>query len=184
MVSAAVATIEATPTVTSFLLYDFAPFLSVAIAINFVSSFWDGVRNKAINNFDKHKESLIRDLNGVYSSGNCERSDSISDLDKESNEYKSFLEKLSCIATILGIIISIFLFCALALIGFQPKITLTSGFAWFLVIISIFPSTIFRVWGAFYSKNSIKKLEKTSNTIKTAAKAAIKDNQQAAYAKT
>ncbi|EIS3739133.1 hypothetical protein [Aeromonas sp. 5HA1] len=167
--------------VATFLLYDFAPFLSVAMAINFVSSFWDGVKDKAINNFDKHKEGVIKDLNAVYSSGNCESSDSISDLDTEANGYKSFLKWLSLIATILGIIISILLFIALAWIGFYPKTMLTNIESILLVVISIFPSTIFRVWGAIYSKSSIKKLEKTSNTIKTAAKAAIRDNQQAAY---
>lgn len=88
-----------TSPVESILLYDFAPFLSVAIAINFVSSFWDEVKNKAINNLDAHRESFITELDAVYTSGNCKQSDSVMELSAEAEKYKSTLSLLSFVAT-------------------------------------------------------------------------------------
>ncbi len=166
---------------TFLLLYDFAPFLSVAMAINFVSSFWDEVRNKAVNNLDIHRESFINELNVVYTSGDCQRSDSVVALDEEAETYKKFLTGLSLLATSLGVIIVLCLFVLLAWIGFYPKEQITENQALWMVAFSIVPSTLLRGWGAYYSRSAIKKLEKTSKTMKTAAKAAIRDNQQAAY---
>ncbi|MDD9197559.1 hypothetical protein PVK62_17195 [Aliivibrio sp. S3MY1] len=167
--------------VSLVLLYDFAPFISVVIAINFVSSFWDGVKNKAIDSLDAERDNLISELNAVYKSGDCLNSDSVKELDKEAQEYKVFLTYLSNIATVLGIIIVVILFVLLAYIGFEPKYKMTEFTALIMIAVSILPSTLFRCLGSIYSRNSIKKLKKTSETMKTAARAAIKDNEKAAY---
>ncbi|EGQ8673262.1 hypothetical protein V5H29_16700 [Vibrio cholerae] len=162
-------------------LYDFAPFLSVAIAINFVSSFWDGVKNKAINNLNSSREAFITELNAVYTSGNCQQSDSLQRLNDKADKYKSRLSALSFLATLFGLFVVFVLFILLALIGFAPEATLTIKQATQLCITSIVPSTAFRLAGVLYSKYAVNQLEELSSIMKGAAKAAIKDNQRAAY---
>lgn len=164
-----------------YLLYDFAPFMSVAMAINYVSSFWDGVKNNAINKLNSHIDNSITELNAVYTSGNCRQSEPIAELENEANGYKSTLEIMSLLATVFGIIVVIILFILLALIGYSPKKELTFAQANFIVIISIIPSNLMMLIGMIYADHSIKKLAKTRNTIKMTARAAIRDNEQAAY---
>lgn len=169
--------------VDPLLLYDFAPFLSVAMAINFVSSFWDGVKLQAINNLDSHTETFITELSAVYTSGNCTQSKSVAEITKQAEKYKKNLARLSFFATALGIIVVVVLFVLLACIGFFPKAELTIFQAFGMCVLSIIPSSFFRICGTFYSKSSVNKLEDTSQIMKAAAKDAIRDNQQAAYKK-
>ncbi|RUO31849.1 hypothetical protein CWE12_02300 [Aliidiomarina sedimenti] len=165
------------------LLNDFAPFLSVAMAINFVSSFWDGVRNKAVNNLDSHRDSFISELNAVYTSGDSERSESVVNLSNEAETYKQKLSWLSILATTISVLVVISLFILLAWIGFVPKQELTVAQAMLITSLSIIPSALLRAYGTYYSKISVNKLKIKSEIMKSAAKAAIQDNQQAAYKK-
>ncbi|EGR8992373.1 hypothetical protein BST55_22585 [Vibrio vulnificus] len=167
-----------------FLLYDFAPFLSVAMAINFVSSFWDGVKNRAINNLNDSRDAFIDELNGVYTSGNCNQSDSVKDLNLEADKYKKKLNILSFLATSVGMLVVVGLFFLLALIGLAPKAALTLEQGLWLIFFSIIPSSSLRILGVLYSWHAVKKLRELSQIMKNAAKAAIKDNQQAAYSAT
>ncbi|EPW4543370.1 hypothetical protein ACWLP4_004357 [Vibrio vulnificus] len=164
-----------------YLLYDFAPFISVAMAINFVSSFWDGVKNKAINNLKNNKELFVTELSAVYPSGNCTNSDSVKDLNDEADKYKTTLSFLSFLATSIGMLVVCILFFLLALIGFSPKAELTFQQGIIMTCISIFPSTLLRLVGVLYSWHAVKQLKKLSQIMKNAAKAAIKDKQQSAY---
>lgn len=164
-----------------FLLYDFAPFMSVAMAINFVSSFWDGVKNNAINKLNSHIDLSITELNAVYRSGNCHHSESITELKKEAEGYKATLGKMSIFATAFGITVVVILFLLLAWTGFTPKQELTLSQACLIVFISVIPSNLMMGIGAIYANLSINRLARTSETIKLAARSAIKDNQQAAY---
>ncbi len=170
-----------TQIVEPLLLYDFAPFLSVAIAINFVSSFWDGVKNKAINNLNRSLDRFISELNGVYPSGNCNQSDSVKKLNTKANKYKLKLSVLSFLATLFGLSVVCSLFILLALVGFAPEVQLTIKQGILLCLASIIPSTAFRLIGILYSKYAVSKLEELASIMKSAAKAAIKDNQKAAY---
>lgn len=165
-----------------FLLYDFAPFISVAMAVNFVSSFWDAVKNKAINNLEKNKELFVSELNAVYTSGNCNNSNSVVLFTKEADKYKKNLTILSHFGTGTGMIIVVLLFILLSLIGFSPKAELTLVQCVYLVFISILPSSLFRILGLLYSNYAVKSLGDFSQIIKNTAKDAIKDTQ-AAYAK-
>ncbi|WP_217533074.1 hypothetical protein [Vibrio metschnikovii] len=167
-----------------YFLYDFAPFLSVAMAINFVSSFWDGVKNRAVNNLNESRDRFIIELNGVYTSGNCNQSDSVKDLNLEADKYKNSLGILSFLATSIGMLVVVGLFVLLALIGFAPKAELTLEQGLWLIFFSIIPSSFLRILGVIYSWYAVKKLKELSQIMKNAAKAAIKDNQQAAYATT
>ncbi|MCS0390389.1 MULTISPECIES: hypothetical protein [Vibrio harveyi group] len=168
-------------TSSAYLLYDFAPFLSVAMAINFVSSFWTAIRYKAVNNFDRHRDDLVAELNAVYTSGNCSDSDPVIAFNEEAAGYKKKLSFLSKVATCIGVFLVLSQFLLLAIIGFAPQFSLTLFEAVSMVFLSLVPSTLFRVIGAFYSNSSVKKLEKTSETIKRSAKAALNDNEKAAY---
>ncbi|MGL4828862.1 MAG: hypothetical protein ACRCXG_06135 [Vibrio sp.] len=165
----------------SFLLYDFAPFLSVAMAINFVSSFWGQLKNKSTNNLDRNVQNLVTDLNAVYTSGDCEKSDSVEDFKLEAEGYKKKLNLMSNISTILGILVVCSLFFLLALIGFKPKFTLSFYEAVTIIILSVFPSASLRIIGINRSKEYVTQLKKTSETIKKAAKSAIQDNEKSAY---
>lgn len=162
-----------------YLLYDFAPFISVAMAINFVSSFWDDVKNKAINNLENNKVLFVTELNAVYVSGDCKNSDSVKDLNIEADKYKTVLTFFSFLATSIGMLVVCVLFSLLALIGFAPKAELTLQQGMIMTCISIFPSTLLRIVGVLYSWYAVKQLKKVSQFMKNAAKAAIKDKQSA-----
>lgn len=165
------------------LLADFAPLISVAIAINLVASFWAGIKNKSVNNLNDRKKSFIEELNAVYTSGNCSGSDSLTHLETTADKYIKRLSKLSSAATTLGVVVVVILLCLLALIGFLPQTHITTLHAILICFICIVPSNVLRIVGMFYSKHAVKKLEECSNLIKNSAKSAIKDNQQAAYTK-
>lgn len=164
-----------------YLLYDFAPFISVAMAVNFVSSFWHGIKNKSINNLNNNTELFVAELSAVYPSGNCTNSDSVKDLTTEAAKHKTKLSFLSFLATSIGILVVCILFFLLALIGFSPKTELTFQQGIIMTCISILPSTLLRLVGILYSRHAVKQLKKLSQIIKNAAKAAIKDKQQSAY---
>uniref|UniRef100_UPI00107F322A hypothetical protein n=1 Tax=Vibrio tasmaniensis TaxID=212663 RepID=UPI00107F322A len=164
----------------SLFLYDFAPFLSVAIAINFVSSFWGQLKNKSINNLDRNINDLVSDLNAVYTSGDCERSDSVESFKEEAQGYKKKLNRMSKISTFLGVVIVFGLFFLLALIGFKPKFEISFYEAISMLILSVVPSAAFRFCGIHFSGKYVTELKKTSNTIKIAAKSAV-DNEKSAY---
>lgn len=162
-------------------LYDFAPFLSVAMAINFVSSFWGTIRDRSINNLNQNRDTFITELNAVYTSGDCVQSDSVKEVNNKADKYKTKLTVLSFLSTLIGMIVVIILFALLALIGFNPKIELNFEQAFWLSILSVFPSSTLRFIGLIYSWKAVKELKELSQIMKNAAKAAIKDNQQAAY---
>lgn len=168
-------------TIRSFNLMDFAPFISVAIAVNFVYSFWSGVKDKTINNFNEKTDNFIQELNSVYTSGNCNQSSTVNNLKTQADGYGATLTSLSLISTVTGLIIVFILFVILGFLGFAPtyKIPLSQGVL--LITLSLAPSTLLRVFGLLYSNWALKQLNKTSSIMKEAAKSAIKDNQQAAY---
>ncbi|EGQ7831159.1 TPA: hypothetical protein I7712_21120 [Vibrio vulnificus] len=167
--------------VIGYLLYDFAPFLSVAMAVNFVSSFWDGIKKKAINDLDANANELISELNGIYTSGDCGNSGSVKKIQALSDKYKKVLSFLSALSTFFGVVIVIAIFLLLILIGFSPKHLLSFQEATFMISLSLFPSTLLRLIGIWYSKSRIEALKEHCETIKQSAKDALKDNEQSAY---
>ncbi|ENM6577901.1 hypothetical protein AB8I88_002870 [Vibrio fluvialis] len=177
--------IDATSTsaeTVGYLLYDFAPFLSVAMAINFVSSFWDAIKNKAIDNLDVNTEELVAELNAIYTSGNCGNSETVKNMRASADKPKKVLKILSATSTSLGILIVVAIFVLLAYIGFFPKYTLSLTQACLMITLSLFPSTILRLIGIWYSHSKVKAMTDNCETIKQSAKDALKDNEQAAYA--
>ncbi|EGR1868892.1 hypothetical protein D3N24_15795 [Vibrio vulnificus] len=158
-------------------LKEFAPYISVAVALNFVSSFWDAVKNKAVNRFDKNIKYLRLELENVFD-GDCESSTTYQSIQQKSDAFRTNLICLSRLSTFVGIVVVIFLFFVLALMGYRPGYEISEVDADWLMFLSVGPTVLFMLIGyiySFYAMSAIKgKCEDAKNTASDVLRHTIK----------
>ncbi|MER0302206.1 hypothetical protein [Vibrio vulnificus] len=151
------------------LLKEFAPVLSIAVGVNLVSSFWDAMRNKAVNRFDTQMELLHGELSHIFDT-KCENLNTYQSIANKASGFKDNLIKLSRVSTIVGICVVVTLLGALALMGYDPHFKISSSIAHVLMFISFAPTATFMIIGYGYSSYAVRTLKGKCEDAKDTAR--------------